>query len=115
MTTTNPVDTAILAAIVLGGILGLVGLSRLFSPLALLLALTSTISIYPRLVQMFGKSDNAHPSVAVHVLSFFVAFLLALIGFGLLNRSLSAAVAVSKLQMGDRVLGVVAGMVLAHF
>jgi uncharacterized membrane protein required for colicin V production len=112
---TLPVDTAIVSAIAIGAIFGLAGVSRLFSPLAFFLAITATISIYPRLVEVFGRAANGGARGPVHVMSFLAAFLLALVGFGLLNRSLSAAVKLSKLQAGDRILGVATGMVLAAF
>ncbi len=109
------VDTAILITLILGGVFGLGGITRLFSLLGLFLAISVAVSIYPEVVGLFDKGGREGMGLSVHAFSLLLAFLMALVLFGLVNRALSAAISFGNLKGANQLFGMIVGLALAAF
>lgn len=106
------VDVCILAVVLLGGVWGLTtGLTRaVVGPLALLMAIAAAVSIYPRVAQLFRPVGSG--GIEVEVLALLISFLMALVVFGLMNRSLATAVKAGGLSVANHVMGLLMGVAL---
>ena len=112
----QPVDQLIAVVLSLGLLWGTsLGLSRAVAgPLALLLAITGASSIYPRLVQLF--LDAGGKGVEAQAFALLFCCLIGMLIFGLLTRSLTAAVKAGDLAgIVNHLLGAVGGLALATF
>ena len=111
----NLADVCILAVVLLGGAWGLtMGLTRaVVGPLALLMAITAAVSIYPRVVHLFEPVGSG--GWKVEAFSFLLSFLMALFVFGLINRSLASVVKAGGLTAANHLIGLLTGVALGAF
>lgn len=112
----QPVDQLIVMILGLGLLWGaILGLSRAVAgPLALLLAITCASSIYPRLVQLF--TDTGGRGIETQGFALLLCCLIGILIFGLLNRTLSAAVKAGDLAGAvNHLLGAIGGLALVTF
>ena len=109
------VDICILAVVLLGGAWGLaMGLTRaVVGPLALLMAITAAFAVYPRVAQLFQPVGG--DSLKVEAFSLLIAFLMALVVFGLINRSLATVVKAGGLTAANHLIGLLTGLALGSF
>lgn len=108
------IDLVILIALLLGGVWGLSGgMTRILSPLALLLALTAAISAHPQVAVIFSEVGGT--GIEVQAFAFLLTFLMGLIVFGLINRAFSAAIKAGGLGEANRLFGLLMGLALAAF
>jgi uncharacterized membrane protein required for colicin V production len=112
----QPLDQLIAIVLGLGALWGaILGLRHAVAgPLALLLAITGASSIYPRLAQLF--IDVGGRGIETQAFTLLLCCLIGIFIFGLLNRSLAAAVKAGDLAgVVNHLLGATGGLALAAF